>query len=93
VTEVLAQRLVLALEANTLAQLGLAAALQVKAGEEDDRMVSSTQLGKVIGLNQSTCYRKMLSGEFPSFGEGRTRRCNLAEIKNLLRNTPLVNNF
>ena len=81
-TDLIAQRLIAAIENNTATLLSMhhsSEAVLLRDGP-DNHMVTAPALAKALGLDASTCRRKMYSGEWPSKGYGRNRRANLAII-------------
>ena len=93
--EFLTQRLIAAIEANTSAHQALQHSLEavLAKGSKENRMVNAVQLGKALGLDSKTVWRRMISGEYPSEGEGRNRRANIAVIKELRKQEGLVAEF
>ena len=93
--DIIAQRLIAAIESNTVAHQSLQHSLEAVLAKDskDNRMVNAVQLGKALGLDSKTVWRRMVSGEYPSEGEGRNRRANIAVIKELRKQEGLVAEF
>lgn len=79
------QRLILALEANTAAHQDLLQAIQdLPATKEDPpKMYSIPRLAQALGMSKTFVYKKVMSGEWPSEGEGRNRRVNVDLIQKI----------
>lgn len=93
--DLVTQRLIASVESLNATMQSMQHSLEAVLAKEspDNRMVTAPALAKAIGLDASTCRRKMLSGEWPSEGEGRSRRANIAVIKQLRRNEVLAENY
>ena len=94
-TDFTVQRLIATMEALAVTIQSLQRSYDAVLAEKspDNRMVGAVGLGKALGLDSKTCWRRLMDGTWPSEGTGRNRRANIAVIKELRRNEVLAGGF